>query len=221
MLDRLRPRLTYANVIATVALFVALGGGAYAATELPANSVGTKQLKPGAVTNPKLAKAAVTGSKVAAKSLTGTQIKAGTLGTVPNATNATKLGGQPASSFVQGGGRVFSAHKIVTSSTKTPVAFIPGVGTLNATYSGGTVTFFLTNGSGQTIDRTFADSGGLSDGQPIDANTELLDFGSNINRMLNVQLAWGTGFSAHFVDLRISWFLPGSDAHVLVQGIAR
>jgi hypothetical protein len=30
-MDRLRPRLTYANVMSTVAVFVALGGGAYAA----------------------------------------------------------------------------------------------------------------------------------------------------------------------------------------------
>jgi len=51
-------RLSYANVIATLALFVALGGGAYAATQLPKNSVGAKQLKSGAVTPPKLNKAA-------------------------------------------------------------------------------------------------------------------------------------------------------------------
>jgi hypothetical protein len=37
-----------------VALFVALGGTSYAATQLPANSVGTKQIRPGAVTPAKL-----------------------------------------------------------------------------------------------------------------------------------------------------------------------
>lgn len=47
---------TYANVVATVALFVALGGGAYAATQLPAKSVGTRQIKDGAVTPSKLRK---------------------------------------------------------------------------------------------------------------------------------------------------------------------
>jgi hypothetical protein len=41
-----RQRLTYANVIATLALFLVLGGAAYAATQLPRNSVGTAQLKP-------------------------------------------------------------------------------------------------------------------------------------------------------------------------------
>jgi hypothetical protein len=50
----LRSRLTYANVTATVALFLALGGGAYAATHLPKNSVGTRQLKKGAVSLSKI-----------------------------------------------------------------------------------------------------------------------------------------------------------------------
>ena len=40
--------------LAIVALFVALGGTSYAATQLPANSVGTRQIRPGAVTPAKL-----------------------------------------------------------------------------------------------------------------------------------------------------------------------
>jgi hypothetical protein len=52
----LRRHLSYANVAATLALFIALGGGAYAATQLPRNSVGTGQLKPEAVTAGKIAK---------------------------------------------------------------------------------------------------------------------------------------------------------------------
>lgn len=43
-------RLTYANVLATVALFISLGGASYAAIVLPPNSVGTRQLQRGAVT---------------------------------------------------------------------------------------------------------------------------------------------------------------------------
>jgi hypothetical protein len=53
-MQKWRPRLTYANVIATLALFLALGGGAYAATQLPKNSVGSKQLKKDAVTSAKV-----------------------------------------------------------------------------------------------------------------------------------------------------------------------
>ncbi len=42
MIKRLRSKLTYANVMATLAMFFELGGGAYAATALPKNSFGSK-----------------------------------------------------------------------------------------------------------------------------------------------------------------------------------
>jgi hypothetical protein len=47
-------RLTYANVVATLALFLALAGVGYAATKLPKDSVGTAQLKKSAVTSAKV-----------------------------------------------------------------------------------------------------------------------------------------------------------------------
>lgn len=50
----LRRRLTYANVMSTIAVFIALGGASYAALEIPKDSVGTPQLKRGAVTSGKL-----------------------------------------------------------------------------------------------------------------------------------------------------------------------
>ena len=53
-MSRIRSSLTYANVMATVAVFLALGGGAYAAISLPKNSVGTKQIKKNAVTSKKV-----------------------------------------------------------------------------------------------------------------------------------------------------------------------
>jgi hypothetical protein len=49
MIRRLKDRLTYANVMATIAAFVALGGTSYAALALPRNSVGSAQLRTGAV----------------------------------------------------------------------------------------------------------------------------------------------------------------------------
>jgi hypothetical protein len=55
----LRCHLSYANVMATVAVFVALGGGAYAATALPRGSVGRAQLRDHAVSRSKLAARAV------------------------------------------------------------------------------------------------------------------------------------------------------------------
>ncbi len=59
----------YANVVATLALIAALGGTAYAATALPKNSVGTKQIQKEAVTGPKIAKGAVTSKQVKTESL--------------------------------------------------------------------------------------------------------------------------------------------------------
>jgi hypothetical protein len=50
---RLRAHLA-GNIVAYAALFVALGGSAYAAVSLPAGSVGTRQLKNGAVTLTKI-----------------------------------------------------------------------------------------------------------------------------------------------------------------------
>jgi hypothetical protein len=46
-------RLTYANLMSSVALFVALGGGAYALS-VPRNSVGAPELRSGAVTTSKV-----------------------------------------------------------------------------------------------------------------------------------------------------------------------
>ncbi len=45
----MRAKLSYANVAASLALFVSLGGASYAAVTLPAHSVGKRQLQPGAV----------------------------------------------------------------------------------------------------------------------------------------------------------------------------
>jgi hypothetical protein len=53
-LTSLRKRLTYANVMATIAVFLALGGVSYAAFKLPKNSVGAKQIKRGAVNGAKV-----------------------------------------------------------------------------------------------------------------------------------------------------------------------
>jgi hypothetical protein len=64
-MQRLRGKLTYANVVATLALFLVLAGGsAVAATQLAKNSVGPGQIKKAAVTPAKLsaaAKATLTG----------------------------------------------------------------------------------------------------------------------------------------------------------------
>ncbi len=66
-------------VVALFALFVALGGTGYAIATLPANSVGTKQLKRSAVTAKKLHKNAVNSRKVKDFSLRAKDFKLGQL----------------------------------------------------------------------------------------------------------------------------------------------
>jgi hypothetical protein len=96
--ERLMPsrrRLTFANVVSVLALFVALGGGAYAATQLPPNSVGTPQLRKGAVNS----------NKIKDRTIVGADVNKSKLGAVPRATqadNAAKLGGSPPSAFTPG-----------------------------------------------------------------------------------------------------------------------
>ena len=89
MIEMFREKLTYGNAVATLALFVALGGSAYAALRVPPNSVGARQLKASSVTNGKIANGAITAAKVAEHSLIGSDINLPALGTVPNAANAT------------------------------------------------------------------------------------------------------------------------------------
>jgi hypothetical protein len=57
-------RITSAHVLAVVALFVALGGGAYAALKLPKNSVKSATIKNGQVKAADLANKAVTSKKI-------------------------------------------------------------------------------------------------------------------------------------------------------------
>jgi len=66
----MKPRLSYANVTSTLALFIALTGTtAFAATRLPDKSVGEFQLRPGAVTASKIRKNAVTAPKIKAEAV--------------------------------------------------------------------------------------------------------------------------------------------------------
>lgn len=53
-MSRIKSRLSYANVVASLALFVALGGTSYAVTALPRNSVGSTQLRTSAVSSSKV-----------------------------------------------------------------------------------------------------------------------------------------------------------------------
>jgi hypothetical protein len=87
MIAAVRSKLTYSNVIATMALFIALGGVAVAAG-LPRNSVGPKQLKRGAVTAAKIRKGAVIAGKLSPNSVGPGNIGNGAVTTAKLATGS-------------------------------------------------------------------------------------------------------------------------------------
>lgn len=119
-MKQIHRHLTYANVMSSIAVFLMLGGAtAFAATkiganELKANSIKTgkivkeavtagklkngaiieSKIADGAVTTNKLADNAVTTPKIANDAVTGAKVNESTLGEVPNAANAQKLGGK-------------------------------------------------------------------------------------------------------------------------------
>ncbi len=112
-MKRLVPRLTYANTMATVAVFIALGGVSYAATQLPKDSVGAKQLKDGSVSVAKL-------SKSARGSLQGPQGDRGPAGPpgAAGAAGAPGLPGAPGSPGADGAAIAVRARS--TGAVETP-----------------------------------------------------------------------------------------------------
>ena len=162
MLRRARERLTYANVVATIALFGVLAGGVAVGAALKKNSVGKKQLKTGAVVTKKLADGAVTTPKLAESAVTGAKVDESTLGTVPAALQATNaVNAQGAANAQALGGNPLSAVRSATTGAQ-PETNIALVGTqttvaeqtISVPAGGGTVTAFASllvfNGTGAT-----------------------------------------------------------------------
>jgi hypothetical protein len=162
---QIHKRLTYANLMSTIAVFLVLGGGAaFAAGKLGKNSVGTKQLKNNAVTTAKIKNGAVTGAKV----------KLSSLGKVPSATsadsatsagNANTVGGMTVSKISYLGGSDSPAQVILNTQgliltascpsgqpTVVATASVPaGVGVefnSNETTTGGTSKNVVDDGTG-------------------------------------------------------------------------
>ena len=75
-MKQIRKRITYANVMSSLAVFLVLGGATALAAGLARNSVGSKQLKRNAVTSAKIKRNAITTAKIKNNAVTGAKIKA-------------------------------------------------------------------------------------------------------------------------------------------------
>lgn len=114
----MRKRLSYANVVSTLALVFALGtGGAWAATQIHG-----KLIKKNTITGNKIKKSAITHREINEKKLKA----------VPRAVladSATSLAGQPASAFLPAGGTAANSDQL----GGTPASgFVKGGGSLLA-----------------------------------------------------------------------------------------
>ena len=101
MLARLRDRLTYANVVATLALFLALGGVSYGALSIGSrsivnNSVRTQDLRNNDIRSRDIRNRTIIGRDVLTNTITGLQVREPSLGKVPD---ADKLDGQESATF--------------------------------------------------------------------------------------------------------------------------
>jgi hypothetical protein len=101
-------------VIGTVALVLAMGGAAYAGKSV-GKSVGTGELKQGAVTAPKLHSNAVRTNKIANDAVTGRKVDEDTLDPVPEAIRALSV----LSAVVRNDGTLARAQQGGTSSSRT------------------------------------------------------------------------------------------------------
>jgi hypothetical protein len=122
MLRAVLRRLTYANVIATLALFLALGGGAVWAANKQAAKVGTGKLKPNAVTAGKIKANAITSSKIRENAVVATKIREG-------AVNFGKLAaGTGVVATATSSPVAVDGPSAVTVSFPSPVTFTPAAG---------------------------------------------------------------------------------------------
>jgi hypothetical protein len=110
MLRGLRPRLTYANVMATIAVFIALGGSSYAALKISGRDIKAHT---------------ITGKNIKRNSLGRRQVKESNLSTVPRARNAARLNGYTAERFLVRcpEGTIPSAGICVETQAHSPLAY--------------------------------------------------------------------------------------------------
>lgn len=97
-LRSLGQRLTYANVVATIALFIALGGTGYAVTTIGSkqirnNSIRSVDVRDNKLTSRDIRRRSLSGTDFGANRIGGNAIKESTLGQVPSASRADSVGG--------------------------------------------------------------------------------------------------------------------------------
>jgi hypothetical protein len=118
---RIRRRPSASMVIALLALFASLGGVGYAATYLPAGSVGTAQLQDASVTNHKILNGSVGNFKLAFGAVGARKLANGAVGLTQ--INTTQVQARVAGTCSAGAISAVSATGTVTCSSAMPQEF--------------------------------------------------------------------------------------------------
>jgi hypothetical protein len=150
--EALKRRVTFANVISSLALFIALGGSVYAATEIDGSQI---------------RKASIPGNRLTDNSLTGKQIRERSLSSVPvaaralqanDAVNAAQLGGMAASAYDP---RAKWAEVDATGATGTATLVAASAGVTLLADTGADT--YLDFGSNVAASHILVSPGGLTD----------------------------------------------------------
>jgi hypothetical protein len=222
---RIRPRLSYANVISTLALFLVIAGGsAFAATQLAKNSVGTKQLKKNAVTSAKIKVNAVTGAKLGDGAVTGAKLGDSAV-TGAKLADSAVTGAKLAAGAVSTGKIADGAvgpEKLAGSYLPTSTPGVPIAG-INVSSSGGVKRWFNRAGGEPIVEKEgtgvyFVTFPGLEGQQYYDSSIALVSLISNsgeISRNSNAGNAriqtYNSAGTAADRSFNLVLFVPGGE----------
>ncbi len=151
-MKQMRDRLTYANVVSTLALVLVIGGATAIAAKVPRHSVGPRQLKANAVTTLKIKANAVTNRKIKKNAVTAVKIKDGSVSGVKIASEAVDLS------------KIAAGTNVIATASGGPVAAdgltietIPLTGTTSFTPQAGVVDFLSVEVRGNDLAATGAE----------------------------------------------------------------
>jgi hypothetical protein len=180
-----RKHLSFANVASMLALFIALGGSAYAAAQLPANSVGKAQIRSSAVGKSEAATGSIGRSEVRSSAIGRSEIATNGVGSSEIRTNA--IGTKEIRD-----GKIDAAD--IADTAKAGIAALNGVTFRVAATETGAVT----GGNAKSVSRT-ADPGVYS-----------VDLGTDVSKCQVSATIAGTGATPGVVTVT-----PGASTNLL------
>ena len=204
----MRPKMSYANVVATLALVVALGtGGAWAATQISGKLLQNRS---------------VGGKKLKKNTVTGKEVKEGKLAKVPKAgladtaANAARLGGIASTGFVQGGGHLLTGHSTGTNAGGVVKTFATPTGTFTLSCTSGADTRYKNTTAGDAeVYRTVGVVAGPEVGEePNDTDRDLVTKAANEDIGYTATNASGP----KIIELRVG---KGTNASILTASANR